>query len=123
MITSEVFYQNMHLMQINFNFDISKHDGVFLKFLYSELKDKLNDEFFSEACCKIIRSKTKEEWNKLYGYGSYPALADWLDMLIPKKIVVGKEKCRFTNMILDKYDYPEHYKAFLNQKIIENKNI
>jgi len=67
----------------------------------------------------ILRTTTKEEWNKAYGYKGRPAIADWLNTFIPnmtKKLILKIEPSTGARSFEYDYVYPEWYLEIINNK-------
>lgn len=75
------FAEMIYLLAENFNFEVS---DMWLEMIY-DVTNRFTDEEIIYARNKIV-SVTQEEWNKKYGYGGKPAIADWVNFFNSKKI-------------------------------------
>jgi hypothetical protein len=73
MINYNDFTDNFETLELNFNF---KYPAKLAVAVYEKIKD-LSQEEFKKSINKIL-AMTQEDWNKKYGFGGKPAIADWL---------------------------------------------
>lgn len=102
MLSKETFLAVLKKFEILFEFEPNTEYSLLV---YKFLKDKTNDEFFMRQCQGIIESTTKEDWNKAYGYKGRPAVADWVNAIVPKPKMIEKTKyykCEITGATLVK---------------------
>ena len=81
MLNNELFLKRFLIFTENFGFEASVE---YQAMLYLSLKDKITDALFLEATNYILLNTTLEQWNKAYGYKGKPAIADWLEVFVPK---------------------------------------
>lgn len=81
MITEKLFRERMSYLELNFNVKCEK---PYLKFVYHSTKDKFDDEDVRYGFNELFK-KTTENWNKAYGYGGRPSIADWISYFQLKK--------------------------------------
>jgi hypothetical protein len=118
MLTNKNFIINFHILKENFEFTIS---DIYCKLVFDSLESKINDKMFIDGCNNILRTTTKEEWNKAYGYKGRPAIADWLNTFIPameKKAISKTEPSTGARIFEIDYAYPDWY-----LEIIKNKEL
>ena len=98
MISNKVFVKNIALLSLNFDFKMREgYDS----FIYSQIKDKSNDEQFSKAIQDIITKTTKDEWNKKYGFGGVMSLADFTQFLSSNNVNIDYE----IELLIEKADF------------------
>jgi len=118
MLTNNNFLLNLNILKENFEFTIS---DIYCKLVFDSLESKINDKMFIDGCNDILRTTTKEEWNKAYGYKGRPAIADWLNTFMPameKKRISKTEPSTGATLTEIAYDYPDWY-----LEIIKNKEL
>lgn len=72
----------------NFSFELSEE---YLKLLLNFFKKQdISDEKLECCVDDLIISTTREDWNKKFGYGGKPAIADWLSFL-GKKVITPEQ--------------------------------
>ena len=81
MLNNELFLEKFLIFTENFGFEASAQYQIML---YTVLKNKITNALFIEATNYILFNTTLEEWNKAYGYKGKPAIADWLEVFVPK---------------------------------------
>jgi hypothetical protein len=115
MLNFNTFLKGFHLFKENFEFSSSE---LYTESVYNALKNKLTDKRYLDTCTAILEGTSKQDWNEAYGFKGRPAIADWLDVFIPKPV----EKKRYN--LCEKtgaksyeiyFDYPDDYLAELNQ--------
>jgi len=115
MLTIKIFNDGFKKFQLNFEF---QPDPEYQAMIYGALKNKLTDKRYLDTCNAILEETSKQDWNEAYGFKGRPAIADWLDVFIPKPV----EKKRYN--LCEKtgaksyeiyFDYPDDYLAELNQ--------
>lgn len=115
MLTIKIFNDGFKKFQLNFEF---QPDPEYQAMIYGALKNKLTDKRYLDTCNAILEGTSKQDWNEAYGFKGRPAVADWLDVFIPKPV----EKKRYN--LCEKtgaksyeiyFDYPDDYLAELNQ--------
>lgn len=76
MLDKNKFKTIIQIVSENFGFEIC---DIIMKMTYSYLEQAgINNKVFEKGMLELVTSTTQEEWNKKYGYGGKPALADWL---------------------------------------------
>ena len=121
MLTNKNFLINFHILKENFEFTIS---DIYCKLVFDSLESKINDKMFIDGCNNILRTTTKEEWNKAYGYKGRPAIADWLNTFMPtmeKKRISKTEPSTGATITEITYDYPNWYLEIINNKELTTK--
>lgn len=83
MLNEKTFKENLNLLSENFNFQVTE---VYMRLIFNGLKEKISDQRMKEVTEGIVESINLREWNSAYGYGGKPALADWIDVFVPKLI-------------------------------------
>lgn len=92
MINITLFTQLFEKLSDNFDFGLDpnkKSDINYLPTLFDFLeyqKVQISDNDLKSAIYEIMSKMTKEDWNKKFGYGGKPAVADWLSFLGSKII-------------------------------------
>lgn len=84
-MTNLIKFNNVIIqMAENFGFELSKE---YLKLLLTFFqKQDISDKKLESSVVDVILNMTKDEWNKKFGYGGRPAVADWLSFLNKKAI-------------------------------------
>jgi hypothetical protein len=121
MLTNNNFLLNLNILKENFEFTIS---DIYCKLVFDSLESKINDKMFIDGCNNILRTTTKEEWNKAYGYKGRPAIADWLNTFMPtmeKKRISKTEPSTGATITEITYDYPNWYLEIINNKELTTK--
>lgn len=67
----------MAYLEMNFNVECQPE---YLKFIFQSLRDKFNDEDMKYGFKTLFHEKTQDKWNKEFGYGGKPAVADWVNL-------------------------------------------
>lgn len=115
MLTIKIFNDGFKKFQLNFEF---QPDPEYQAMIYCALKNKLTDKRYLDTCNAILEGTSKQDWNEAYGFKGRPAIADWLDVFIPKPVEKTRYvKCPLTGAKLKElyFDYPDDYLAELNQ--------
>ena len=115
MLTIKIFNDGFKKFQLNFEF---QPDPEYQAMIYGALKNKLTDKRYLDTCNAILEGTSKQDWNEAYGFKGRPAVADWLDVFIPKPVEKTRYvKCPLTGAKLKElyFDYPDDYLAELNQ--------
>ena len=115
MLTIKIFNDGFKKFQLNFEF---QPDPEYQAMIYGALKNKLTDKRYLDTCNAILEGTSKQDWNEAYGFKGRPAIADWLDVFIPKPVEKTRYvKCPLTGANLKEiyFDYPDDYLAELNQ--------
>ena len=115
MLTIKIFNDGFKKFQLNFEF---QPDPEYQAMIYGALKNKLTDKRYLDTCNAILEGTSKQDWNEAYGFKGRPAIADWLDVFIPKPVEKTRYvKCPLTGAKLKElyFDYPDDYLAELNQ--------
>jgi len=121
MLTNKNFLLNFNILKENFEFTIS---DIYCKLVFDSLEGKINDKMFIDGCNNILRTTTKEEWNKAYGYKGRPAIADWLNTFIPakeKKAIYKTEPSTGARLFEIDYVYPDWYLDIIKNKELTTK--
>ena len=115
MLNLNTFLKGFHLFKENFEFSSTES---YTESVYNALKNKLTDKRYLDTCTAILEGTSKQDWNEAYGFKGRPAIADWLDVFIPKPVEKTRYvKCPLTGANLKElyFDYPDDYLAELNQ--------
>lgn len=115
MLTIKIFNDGFKKFQLNFEF---QPDPEYQAMIYGALKNKLTDKRYLDTCNAILEGTSKQDWNEAYGFKGRPAIADWLDVFIPKPVEKTRYvKCPLTGAKLKElyFDYSDDYLAELNQ--------
>jgi len=121
MLNQELFLNGVKKLQRSFEFVECKE---YYFDIFTALESKINDKMFIDGCNNILRTTTKEEWNKAYGYKGRPAIADWLNAFIPameKKRISKTEPSTGATLTKITYDYPDWYSEIINNKELTAK--
>jgi hypothetical protein len=113
MLNNTTFLQGLMMLQANFEFE---ENEIYMELVYDNIKEKCGPKRFMACIKDLLLNKSKEDWNKAYGFKGRMAVKDWLDIVIPAKVVkeysikaVGSD---FT--VKQTYlDYPDDYLAEL----------
>ena len=113
MLNYAIFTKGFLTLKANFEFD---YNEINMELVYDNIKEKCGPKRFMACINDLLLNKSKEDWNKTYGFKGRMAVKDWLDIVIPAKVVkecsikaVGSD---FT--IKQTYlDYPDDYLAEL----------
>lgn len=87
MIKFEKFEERFQLVELNFNFN---YPAKLLALIYQKCQN-LSEDDLDESFNSIMRI-TQEDWNKKFGFGGKPAVADLLIMLGASKKEMSKEE-------------------------------
>lgn len=82
MLSEKLFKQRIAILAENFNFQPSPE---YLKLIFRGIKDKTSDKIFSQRVEGILLGKKISEWNKDFGFGGKPAVADCIEMFCVKR--------------------------------------
>ena len=105
MLTEKCFKENLLLMSINFDFKIDDENGaVYMQLIYSELKDKTNDEIMSAKIRKLISTMSLKEWNGLYGFRGRPALRDMIDYASISRRILNYHDADWKKMRVESFE-------------------
>ena len=121
MLNQELFFNGVKKLQRNFEFSECKE---YYFDVFTALESKINDKMFIDGCNNILRTTTKEEWNKAYGYKGRPAIADWLNTFIPakeKKAIYKTEPSTGARIFEIDYVYPDWYLDIIKNKELTTK--
>ena len=121
MLTNNNFLLNLNILKENFEFTIS---DIYCKLVFDSLESKINDKMFIDGCNNILRTTTKEEWNKAYGYKGRPAIADWLNTFMPameKKRISKTEPSTGARIFEINHVYPDWYLEIIKNKELTTK--
>lgn len=77
MLTEKIFKQNIGLLSENFNFQPSTE---WLKMVFAAVKEKTTDLIFQARVLAVIMHKKNSDWNKDFGFGGKPGVADCVEM-------------------------------------------
>jgi hypothetical protein len=97
MLSLKQFLKGYHLIKENFEFESSDN---YIDLVYSELKEKTNDNEFEKDVRIVLREVTKEEWNRKYGFKGRAGLADWLNSFVIKQEKTVYKKCEITGVMI-----------------------
>jgi hypothetical protein len=84
MIEKQYLKQLINATGQNFQFKLSAEFEFIFNMLYSKVKDC--DKAVITKKFEELWKKTSDEWNKQYGFRGYPALAQWLEILVEKPL-------------------------------------
>ncbi len=108
------------LLDMNFNFNLKYSDDditKYAKFMYPFIQDKFNDDEIVYGFNQLFSLKS-EEYNKKYGYGGRPAVADLADLFTRRrKKVVELEKDKNLRIAIENAK-----NGISTRKAIENHN-
>ena len=116
MLNHTIFSKGLLMLKANFEFD---NNEIYMELVYENIKEKCGPKRFMACINNLLLNKSKEDWNKAYGFKGRMAVKDWLDIVIPAKIIIGSYceykgfgiySCRVPNPI---FDYPADYLAEL----------
>ena len=113
MLNHTIFLQGLMMLQANFEFEESK---IYMKLVYDNIKEKCGPKRFMACINNLLLNKSKEDWNKAYGFKGRMAVKDWLDIVIPAKTVIGYKETREFGTFIPRnpiFDYPADYLAEL----------
>lgn len=100
MLSKDLFQEIIVHFSVNFGFEVAGEDGrIYKSMVYGALENKVSDSVFKKAANAIVQQTTLEDWNKAYGYKGRPAVADWIEAIIPKVKMIEKTefyKCEIT---------------------------
>jgi len=106
MLSKDLFQEIIVHFSVNFGFEVVGEDGrIYKSMVYRALKDKISDSDFEKAASAIVNQTSLEDWNKAYGYKGRPAVADWVNAIVPKSKMIEKTKyykCEVTGATLVK---------------------
>jgi len=95
MLNEKIFKQNIAILSENFNFQPTSE---WMKLIFRSINDKTSDQIFKHRIGEILFTKKSSEWNKDFGFGGKPALADCLEMFcVKRKEVACKQYVEFGN--------------------------
>lgn len=98
MLSEQIFKESLAYLCQNFNFQVSPE---YIKIVYNSLKEKVSDTRMEKVTKNIIEKTTQVEWNKDFGFGGRPAVADWIDAYEIKSIKKTEYyKCSITGATL-----------------------
>ena len=82
MLSEKLFKQQLALLAENFNFQPGPE---YIKLIYGAIKDKTADEILMKRAGNILLRKKLSDWNKDFGFGGKPAVADFIEMFCVKR--------------------------------------
>ena len=82
MLSEKLFKQQLALLAENFNFQPGPE---YIKLIYGAIKDKTADEILMKRVGNILLRKKLADWNKDFGFGGKPAVADFIEMFCVKR--------------------------------------
>ena len=81
MLNAKIFIKKLALFSEIYGFEYSQQ---YSEEVYESLKDLVSDGDFKYISNAILKETKLEDWNKAYGYKGKPAIADWLEVFVPK---------------------------------------
>ena len=114
MLDRKFFSDCLQILQFNFQFDCPEE---YLDLVYDKIKSITGKKRLMFCINQLIDTKNLKDWNKEFGYKGRMSVKDWLDLLIPAKIIVGYTQAKFNGNShkLPIYEFPADYLADLNQ--------
>ena len=113
MLNYAIFTKGFLTLKTNFEFD---NNEIYMELVYENIKEKCGPKRFMICINDLLLNKSKEDWNRAYGFKGRMAVKDWLDIVIPAKIIIGyKEYKEFGTFIPRNpiFEYPADYLAEL----------
>ena len=113
MLNHTIFSKGLLMLKANFEFD---NNEIYMELVYDNIKEKCGPKRFMACINNLLLNKSKEDWNKAYGFKGRMAVKDWLDIVIPAKIVIGYKETREFGTFIPRnpiFDYPADYLAEL----------
>ena len=112
MLNHTIFSKGLLMLKANFEFD---NNEIYMELVYDNIKEKCGPKRFMACINNLLLNKSKEDWNKAYGFKGRMAVKDWLDIVIPAKIVIGYEVKKYNGNLhkMPIFDYPADYLAEL----------
>jgi hypothetical protein len=112
MLNYQNFQNQFELVELNFNF---KYPAKLLMLVFEKLKGLSQDEF-DKGINKIL-AISAENWNKKYGFGGKPAIADWVNFFMEEKKQSPENQAII--QVAKILDYAKHYWG--NDVIFDNE--
>ena len=113
MLNYTTFSKGLLMLKTNFEFD---NNEIYMELVYDNIKEKCGPKRFMACIDNLLLNKSKEEWNKAYGFKGRMAVKDWLDIVIPAKIIIGYKETREFGTFIHRnpiFEYPDDYLAEL----------
>lgn len=115
MLKNDVFTQQFRLLAENFNFNFS----VEYQLAVFEAIKSITNERMIETTKGVMLSTTMKDWNEAYGFKGKPAVADWIEVFLPK---IRKKITKFDEGSAYGYDAYELVTDFgNNQRKLKNE--
>lgn len=85
MLSQELFKRKIFEMNFNFNLKFNEEQIVeYARFMYPFVQDKFDDDEVTYGFNQLFALKS-EEYNKKYGYGGRPSVADLADLFTRRR--------------------------------------
>ena len=112
MLNHTIFSKGLLMLKTNFEFD---NNEIYMELVYENIKEKCGPKRFMACINDLLLNKSKEDWNKAYGFKGRMAVKDWLNIVIPAKIVIGYEVEKYNGNLhkMPIFEYPADYLAEL----------
>jgi len=89
MLNAEIFIKKLALFSEIYGFEYSQQ---YSEEVYESLKHVVSDGNFKYISNAVLKETKLEDWNKAYGYKGKPAIADWLEVFVPKAQWIKKDE-------------------------------
>ena len=112
MLNYAIFTKGFLTLKANFEFD---YNEIYMELVYENIKEKCGPKRFMACIKDLLLNKSKEDWNKAYGFKGRMAVKDWLDIIIPAKIIIRYEVEKYNGNLhkMPIFEYPADYLAEL----------
>ena len=112
MLNYAIFTKGFLTLKANFEFD---YNEIYMELVYENIKEKCGPKRFIACINNLLLNKSKEDWNKAYGFKGRMAVKDWLDIVIPAKIIIRYEVEKYNGNLhkMPIFEYPADYLAEL----------
>ena len=117
---------------INFKFGLDDKFKPFFEIIFDKIKNISDDVIINKF--QQLWLKTNKEWNDEFGWGGYPSLARWLEILDKKpltEVEIKKKKEDYEKFLFHQVQIISHWAADSNLEILfpnkylnpENENL
>jgi len=89
MLNPKIFIKTLAIFSEIYSFEYSEN---YSDVVYESLKHVVSDGDFKYISNAVLKETKLEDWNKAYGYKGKPAIADWLEVFVPKPQWIKKDE-------------------------------
>lgn len=105
-LSAKTFKEQFVMLSINFGISLSDEAGKsYANLIYFAIKDLTTDQLFLRNAQNLMRYTTAEDWNKKYGFGGKPAVADWIKIFeVQRQKIMCEPFLEFGTYVSHRYE-------------------